>query len=224
MASDTISILDGSTFVVSNRAGDIEAGPDQPHGLFYQDTRFLSRWLLTVDGSEPSPLSTDDVDYFSAQFFLVPPTGTIYKNPYLSVVRKRYVGDGFHEDVTVFNHDSEPAEAELRLEAGSDFADLFEVKDALKKKGKTYREVRDGVGAGRGAAMVHGPLRTRQRDHELPGPAVRARAGRDDAAAAREAPGDEGGSLPRGGAGQAAARAPLRRADGLRRAAALALL
>jgi glycogen debranching enzyme len=144
MASDTISILDGSTFVVSNRAGDIDAGPDQPHGLFYKDTRFLSRWLLTVDGSKPSPLSTDDVDYFSAQFFLVPPTGTIYKNPYLSVVRKRDVGDGFHEDVTVFNHHSESAEAELRLVAGSDFADLFEVKDALEKKGKTYREVRDG--------------------------------------------------------------------------------
>ena len=43
MASDTISILDGSTFVVSNRAGDIAAGPDEPHGLFYKDTRFLSR-------------------------------------------------------------------------------------------------------------------------------------------------------------------------------------
>src|SRR5438093_3574396 len=144
MASDTISILDGSTFVVSNRSGDIDAGPDQPHGLFYKDTRFLSRWLLTVDGTKPNELSTDDVDYFSAQFFLVPATGTIYKNPYLSVVRKRYVGDGFHEDITVFNHDAEPAELELRLEAGSDFADLFEVKDALEKKGKTYSEVRDG--------------------------------------------------------------------------------
>src|SRR5206468_3627751 len=112
--------------------------------LFFKDTRFLSRWLLTVDGVRPNVLSTDDVDYFAAQFFLVPPTGTIYKNPYLSVVRKRYVGDGFHEDITVFNHDSEPAEVELALEAGSDFADLFEVKDALEKKGETYREVRDG--------------------------------------------------------------------------------
>jgi glycogen debranching enzyme len=142
MASDTISILDGSTFVVSDRAGDVDAGPDQPHGLFYEDTRFLSRWILTVNGSKPEVLSTDDVDYFAGQFFLYPPTGTIYKNPYLSVIRRRYVGDGFHEDITVLNHDSEPAELTLRLEAASDFADLFEVKDALEKKGQTYREVR----------------------------------------------------------------------------------
>ena len=42
--TETISILDGSTFVVSDRRGDIDAGPDQPHGLFYKDTRFISRW------------------------------------------------------------------------------------------------------------------------------------------------------------------------------------
>src|SRR6266571_4786615 len=108
--SETVSILDGSTFVVSNRSGDIDAGPDLPHGLFHRDTRFLSRWLLTVNGGRPDSLSTDDVSYFSAQFFLVPPTGTIYQNPYLSLVRRRYVGAGFHEDLTVFNHGAEPQE------------------------------------------------------------------------------------------------------------------
>jgi N-terminal domain of (some) glycogen debranching enzymes len=43
MANDTISIVDGSTFVVNDARGDIDAGPDQPHGLFHRDTRFLSR-------------------------------------------------------------------------------------------------------------------------------------------------------------------------------------
>jgi glycogen debranching enzyme len=143
--SDTISILDGSTFVVSDRRGDIDAGPDQPHGLFYKDTRFISRWILTVNGERPSVLSTDDVDYFAAQFFLYPPTGTIYKNPYISIIRKRLVGEGFHEDVHVLNHDAEPATLELAIECGADFADLFEVKDALVKKGETYRDERDGV-------------------------------------------------------------------------------
>lgn len=144
MAENTISILDGSTFVVSDRAGDIDAGPDTPHGLFYKDTRFISKWILTIDGTRPDVLSTDDVAYFSAQFFLVPPTGTIYRNPYVSVIRKRLVGEGFHEDVLVLNHDREDAELEVRVEAGADFADLFEVKDALEKKGETYRDVRDG--------------------------------------------------------------------------------
>ena len=40
----------------------------------------------------------------------------------LDQLRKRKVGDGFHEDITVLNHDKEPAELELRLEAGADFA------------------------------------------------------------------------------------------------------
>src|SRR5919204_5456467 len=142
--ADTISILDGSTFVVSDRRGDIDAGPDQPHGLFYLDTRFLSRWTLTLEGQPLEVLSTDDVDYFSAQFFLYPPTGTIYKNPALSVIRQRTVGDGLHEDVLLLNHSSEPVEVGLHVAADADFADLFEVKDALKKKGELYREVRDG--------------------------------------------------------------------------------
>jgi glycogen debranching enzyme len=143
-ASDSISILDGSTFVVSDTHGDVEAGPDQVQGLFYRDTRFLSRWVLTVDGRRPDVLSVENGKYFEAQFFLYPPTGTIYENPYLSLIRKRKVGDGFHEDVTVFNHGNETKQAEIRLEAGADFADLFEVKDALDKKGEPYREVRGG--------------------------------------------------------------------------------
>src|SRR5919204_6500983 len=145
MANDTISILDGSTFVVSDLRGDIEASPDAPVGFFFRDTRFLSRWQLSVNGTSPDVLSTDETAYFETQFFLVPPTGTVYKDPYLSVIRKRAVGDGFHEDVTVLNHDAEPAELELRIEAGSDFADLFEVKDALAKKGELYRRVEGGT-------------------------------------------------------------------------------
>jgi N-terminal domain of (some) glycogen debranching enzymes len=73
LASDTVSILDGDTFVVSDRRGDVIASASQPHGLFLQDTRFLSQWRLTVDGRSLEVLSTDDVNYFAAQFFLAPP-------------------------------------------------------------------------------------------------------------------------------------------------------
>src|SRR5919202_2664203 len=140
---ESLSILDGSTFFVSDRRGDIEAHADQPHGLFYRDTRFLSRWRLSLDDQPLEALSTDDVEYFAAQFFLVQPTGTIYENTSLPVVRQRFVGDGFHEDLVLLNHAPNPVEVTTRLEAAADFADLFEVKDALQKKGDLYREVRD---------------------------------------------------------------------------------
>jgi glycogen debranching enzyme len=132
--NETISILDGSTFVVSDTHGDVEAGPDQVHGLFYRDTRFLSRWILTVDGHRPDVLSVENGKYFEAQFFLVPPTGTVNANPTVSILRKRLIGDGFHEDITAFNHGDEPKDVEIRLEAGADYADLFEVKDGLESQ------------------------------------------------------------------------------------------
>ena len=47
----SVSILHGNTFVVSDDRGDIEASPTEPDGLFAWDTRFLSRWTLTVAGS-----------------------------------------------------------------------------------------------------------------------------------------------------------------------------
>jgi glycogen debranching enzyme len=140
-ARTTVSILEGDTFVVSDLAGDIDASPTEPHGLFSSDTRFLSRWRLTLDGKPLGALSTDDLEYFSAQFFLVPDTGTVYVNATLSIVRKRSVNHGFRETITVLNHASTPRELTLRLEAASDFADLFEVKDATPKKGDPYQRV-----------------------------------------------------------------------------------
>jgi glycogen debranching enzyme len=142
MPENTISILDGSTFLVSSPNGDIDARPDQAHGLFFKDMRHLSQWKLTIKGIPLDVLSTDAVEYYYAQHFCIPPTGTIYRNPTISIIRRRYIGNGFVEDVTVLNHGTEAEEIELRLDAGADFADLFEVKDALEKKGRLYREVR----------------------------------------------------------------------------------
>ena len=141
MSDRTISILEGNNFVVSDLRGDIDASPTEPLGLFAWDTRFLSRWLLTVDGQRPNVLSTDDLDYFYVQFFLVPGTGTIYVDADLSIIRKRAVGNGFHEDLTILNHKDQPVDLKVRIEAAADFADLFEVKDALKKKGEFYHRV-----------------------------------------------------------------------------------
>ncbi len=141
MPSDTLSILDGNTFVVSDRRGDLEATPTENHGLFMNDTRFLSRWVLTVAGQRPKPLTVDDLAYFKVQFFLAVTTGTIYVDSKLSVLRKRAVGRGFHEDITVFNHDRSPVDVDIRIEAAADFADLFEVKDKLEKRGELYHRV-----------------------------------------------------------------------------------
>ena len=136
MSNDLVTILDGNTFVVSDSRGDIEASLTDTTGLFSFDTRFLARWVLTVDGEKLNPLSVDDLQYFETRFFLVPGTGTVYVDAKLSVIRRRAVGDGFHEELTILNHDEHPVDLTIRIDAASDFADLFEVKDALQKKGR----------------------------------------------------------------------------------------
>jgi glycogen debranching enzyme len=141
MPEPTVSILDGSTFAVSDRRGDIDARPDQAQGFFFRDTRHLSRWRLIVNGVVPDVLSTDNLEYYFAQFFLAPPTGTIYENPYLSVIRRRWIGEGLVERIEVLNHGREPYDLDLALLADADFADLFEVKDQLPKKGERYRRI-----------------------------------------------------------------------------------
>ena len=142
MSDGLVKILDGNTFVVSDERGDIEASLTDPTGLFSFDTRFLSKWILTVNGERLNALSTDDLQYFETRFFLVPGTGTVYIDAKLSVIRQRAVGNGFDEELTILNHDEKPVDLTVRLEAGSDFADLFEVKDALEKKGSYSSRVR----------------------------------------------------------------------------------
>jgi glycogen debranching enzyme len=139
-----VKILDGNTFVVSDSRGDIEASPTDAAGLFSFDTRFLSRWILSLNGERLGALSVDDLQYFETRFFLVPGTGTVYIDAKLSVIRQRTVGGGFHEELTILNHDEQPIELSVRLDAASDFADLFEVKDALKKKGRYSNRVERG--------------------------------------------------------------------------------
>ena len=144
MSGPTISILEGNTFAVSDRRGDIDSSPTEPHGLFDADTRFLSRWILTIDGKRPTSLSTDDVEYFLAQFFLAPTSGTIYVDADLSVMRSRSVHRGFHEEIRIQNHGPKHVDLVVRLEADADFADLFEVKDAQQKVGEAYRRAESG--------------------------------------------------------------------------------
>jgi glycogen debranching enzyme len=139
-----ISILEGNTFVVSDERGDIDASPTDTQGLFSHDTRFLSRWLLTVNGLTPNVLSTDDLQYFSAQFFLVPSTASVYVNADLSIIRTRAVGNGFHEDLAILNLSPEPADVSIRIAARADFADVFAVKDRVTQSGQHYTRVEGG--------------------------------------------------------------------------------
>jgi glycogen debranching enzyme len=136
-----VSILEGSTFVVSDAAGDVDARPDEPAGLFYRDMRHLSRWQVRLNGRELDALSGDAIEYDEALFFLVAPTGSIYRNSTVVLIRRRHVGDGMQEHLQVDNHGLEPLQAEISVLFAADFADVFEIKDHLAKAGRFYHRV-----------------------------------------------------------------------------------
>jgi glycogen debranching enzyme-like protein len=98
--STNVSSLNGNTFVVSDRTGNIAASETDPKGLFQDDTRFLSRWILKVNGNLPGVLSVDDLTYYATQFFLAPENTTVYVNSPVAILRKRSVHHGFREDIT----------------------------------------------------------------------------------------------------------------------------
>jgi glycogen debranching enzyme len=126
----TLSVLDGSTFVVGDRLGDVRADEGREHGFFSDDTRFLSRWVLRLDDAPFELLSLHQGSHFDAQFFLTPRVGPDDQAP-CSIVRHRLVDHVWMEDVTVTNHRHETSAFRLALEIDADFADLFEVKDGV---------------------------------------------------------------------------------------------
>ena len=127
MPDRILSVLDGSTFVVSDRLGDLRADDGREHGFFSDDTRFLSRWILAV-GARPLELLSLDQDVpFGARFFVTPRLGPDEQAPY-SIMRRRLVDHVWIEELTLTNHLHETSRLQVALEVDTDFADLFEVK------------------------------------------------------------------------------------------------
>jgi glycogen debranching enzyme len=118
--------------VVSDRRGDVRSDRRvPPHGFFAEDTRYLSRWQLDVQGHATDVLSCAQTDYYVAQFFLVVPSPTFHSAPTLAVVRNRLVSDLWTEELVVVNHRDEHVPVTVDVGVGTDFADLFEVKDGV---------------------------------------------------------------------------------------------
>ncbi|MEU7572363.1 glycogen debranching N-terminal domain-containing protein [Micromonospora sp. NPDC049240] len=140
---ERISILDGNTFLVSDRRGNIEPSYDFPTGLFSFDTRFLSTWILSLDGQLLHALSIDDALSYKTRFFMVPGEPTHYLDADVSVIRSRSIGGSFDEELTLLNHSGQEKEFRLRLDIASDFADLFEIKHQREKKGRTTPTVEE---------------------------------------------------------------------------------
>ncbi|WP_433131678.1 amylo-alpha-1,6-glucosidase [Micromonospora sp. CA-240977] len=127
MKQELLHVIAGNVFAISDAQGDIEADAQDPVGLFAYDTRFLSHWVLKIDGERINALSRDDMTYFETRYFLVPGAASHYVDADVSIIRHRSIHDCLHEKITVLNHSAAPAEFTVRVEMGSDFTDIAEI-------------------------------------------------------------------------------------------------
>ncbi|MBN8958591.1 MAG: amylo-alpha-1,6-glucosidase [Rhizobiales bacterium] len=125
----------GDCFAILDSHGDIGASPGAPDGIYFHDTRFLSRLELLINGFQPlllgSNLRDDDsvltVDLTNPDMYfekrLVLPKDTVH------IVRTIFLWRGTaHQRLSLRNHGERAVSLNLSFTFGSDFADLFEVR------------------------------------------------------------------------------------------------
>jgi glycogen debranching enzyme len=133
LGPEAIAILEGRTFMFSDSVGDVP--PRSTGGFVHEDTRFLSRWELTINGRPLSLLKSGTVDYYSAAFFVTNPELPGLRANCLAGRRLRFVGSGVLEKIEFANSSVDPVRFEVRLGCGTDFADLFEIRGVVRDRG-----------------------------------------------------------------------------------------
>jgi glycogen debranching enzyme len=130
----------GDAFAVFDPNGDALALPGSPDGLYAHDTRHLSHFYLTLDGTHPMLLSStlrDDnatltVDLTNPD--LRDATGAIVvEHDQIHLRRSRFLWqESCYERLVARCFDTVPRRIRLRFAYASDFADLFEVRGTVR--------------------------------------------------------------------------------------------
>jgi glycogen debranching enzyme len=125
-----LTINQGSTFMVTAPDGQILA--DSDHGVFANDTRFVSYYAVFANGEPWVLLTSAAVSYYAARFHLTNPAFETEDSPVaggtLALSISRNVAYGIHEDIDLTNHSRASVRFNFEIAVRSDFADLFEVK------------------------------------------------------------------------------------------------
>jgi glycogen debranching enzyme len=137
-------VVEGRTFLYSDNAGDVPRG--SIGGLVHADTRLVNRWLLTVGGERLLVLRSGVVEPYSAEFLLTNDQLPALPANSVGVRRRRLIGDSVRERVELHSFAHEPIRLELRLGAGTDFADALEIKERVRRRHIERDHAPDGSG------------------------------------------------------------------------------
>jgi glycogen debranching enzyme len=134
---EMLAIKEGETFVCSDDNGDLPFASSTGTGLYYKDTRFLSRFEFRLHGAPLVLLSASAERSFMSQVDLTNPdiwrqgSLTIPQHT-LNVRRTRVAGSRVEERIRIRNYHSDPVEVVLEFVVAADFADIFEVRGLVR--------------------------------------------------------------------------------------------
>jgi glycogen debranching enzyme len=130
----------GGTFAVLDRFGNFQAFGPVAEGLFFEDTRYLSQLILTIDGVTPVLLSSsvnEDNTALMADFTnpeLKSPDDRMFKDTLHILSTTTLQEAGLSVRVHIHNFGRDEAVFKLRIDFDADFADIFEVRGAVRPR------------------------------------------------------------------------------------------
>src|SRR5512134_573549 len=136
LASKTLAVKEGDTFLYSDREGNLDHGGSYGLGLYARDTRFLSHFRMTIGGRDPVLLSSSSERGYMSHVDLTNPDlydGDRVAVPQqtLNIRRTRVINGKLFERVRVKNYNAFAVALDVSFVLGSDFADIFEVRGML---------------------------------------------------------------------------------------------
>ena len=143
----TLTIKDDDIFLVTDTLGNISGclmdDRTASMGLFCNDTRFLSRLELQIEGRSPVLLSsTAEKGFLLSILCTNPHIEDRLKPDTLGIRREIAVSGALFEEIEVSNYSTIPISFEISISFNSDFVDLFEIRGTHREKqGKLLREV-----------------------------------------------------------------------------------
>jgi glycogen debranching enzyme len=125
-APGAVTLIEGTAFCLSSASGEISPGGSA--GVYFRDTRLVSRWQLLVDGEPLEPLAVVPATPYCATFVGRSQRRPDHLESTIMITRTRYIGAGMREDIAVHNFAAEPAGLHISLRVESDLADIIDVK------------------------------------------------------------------------------------------------
>ncbi|HLJ80775.1 MAG TPA: glycogen debranching N-terminal domain-containing protein, partial [Ktedonobacterales bacterium] len=114
-----ITIQSDTTFLICDPLGNILDGTE--HGLYHEDTRFLSTYELTLDGRTPVLLAAHPTAPFAATHVLTNPILPNVPRGRLCLIRRRQLNMGMQEEIEITHYGEDEAVFTLDLRLDADF-------------------------------------------------------------------------------------------------------